>query len=241
MVRALAIETAGRDGSVALVDGGAVVAESSFAGGFKHAAGLLPLIDRLMRDRRWRPADLHHVYVSVGPGSFTGIRIGVTVAKTLAVATGVRLVAVPSLAVVVRNAPATARHAIVLLDAKRGQVFAARFERTDDRWLEREPARLDDLPALLRRAPRPVYLLGEGIPHHRHLVPPDEPDVVATDPDLWRPRAAVVAQLGTAMAAASQFVEPDQLVPAYIRKAEAEEKYDLAAAQARPAPEEAGV
>ena len=220
------METAGRDGSVALVDGGTVVAESTFPGGFRHAAGLLPLIDHLMRTQGWLSADLDHVYVSAGPGSFTGIRIGVTVAKALAIAAGVRLVAVPSLAVIVENAPAESAHAAVVLDAKREQVFAATFDRTADGWAEREPAHLEGLTHLLERSPRPVHLMGDGIPSHRQYIPADA-GVIVTPPELWRPRAAVVARLGSALAAAGRFVDPDQLLPTYIRRAEAEEKYDL--------------
>ena len=225
MTRALAIETAGRDSSVAAVDGGEVVAEATFAGGMRHAAALLPLIAGLVGGRGWTPGDVEEVYVSAGPGSFTGLRIGITVAKTLAVATGVRLVAVPTLAVVVENAPAEATHAVVLLDAKRDQVFAATFERVGGGWVEREPARLDTLPSVLRRAARPVYLLGEGIVAHRHHVPTDA-GVIVTDPDSWRPRAGVVARLGAGLAAAGRFVDPDQLLPTYVRRAEAEEKFD---------------
>ncbi len=228
MTRALAIETAARDGSVALVEDAAVVAEAAFPGGVRHAAGLLPLIDRLVRDRGWRPADLGQLYVSAGPGSFTGLRIGITVAKTLAVATGARLVAVPTLAVVVENAPAEAAHAVVLLDAKRDQVFTARFERAAGGWVEREPAHVDTLAAVLARAPRPVHLLGEGIPYHEKFLPGGDAGVVVTPAELWRPRAGVVARLGVALAAAGRFVDPDRLAPAYIRKAEAEEKWDAA-------------
>ncbi len=223
MARALAIETAGRDSSVALADGGAVVAEAAFPARLRHAAGLLPLVDQLMRDHGWRPADLDHLYVSAGPGSFTGIRIGVTAAKTLALATGVRLVAVPSLAVLVENAPAEAAHAVVLLDAKRDQVFAARFQRTAAGWVEREPARVEGLSAVLERSPRPVHLIGDGVTAHRRFIPSD---VVVTPAELWRPRAGVVARLGTAMATAGRFTDPDRLVPVYIRQAEAEEKWD---------------
>lgn len=228
MERALAIETAGRDGSVALVESGEIVAEASFAGGFKHAAGLLPLIDLLMRERGWAPGDLNQLYVSAGPGSFTGIRIGVTAAKALALAVGVRLVAVPSLAVIVDNAPAEAVHAAVLLDAKRGQVFVARFERTDLGWTEREPAHLEALAEVVQRAPRPLYLLGEGLTQHRQYLLPDESGVIVTDAELWRPRATVVAGLGMRLAAAGHFAEPDELLPTYIRMAEAEEKYQAA-------------
>ena len=227
MPRALAIETSARVGSIAAVEDGNVLAEEQFEHGLQHAAQIVPIIDRLCRSRRWKPTDLQELYVSAGPGSFTGLRIGVTLAKTMALATGVKLVAVPTARVVVENAPADARHVVLVLDAKRDQIFTARFER-DDRgeWVEREPAHLDSLAAMLKRAPRRVHLIGEGIPYHEKFIPRDEASVIVTPPELWRPQARVVAQLGAAMARAGEFVDPDRFTPIYIRKPEAEEKWE---------------
>jgi tRNA threonylcarbamoyladenosine biosynthesis protein TsaB len=224
--RALAIETSGRNGSVALVDAGRVLAEESFPHGLKHAAGLLPLIDQLMHQHRWEPADLQELYVSEGPGSFTGLRIGVTLAKTLSLATGARIVPVPSLQVLARNAPPQARHVIVVLDAKRDQIFTARYERDDQHWLEHEQAHLDSLPAVLSRSPRPVYLIGEGVPFHKQFLPIDSTDIQITDESCWRARATVVAQLGIELSHRGMWVDADRFVPAYVRKPEAEEKYE---------------
>ena len=79
---------------------------------------------------------------------------------------------------------------------------------------------------MLGRSPRPVYLLGDGLPAHLPSVAADPQDVRVTPEPLWRPRAGVVARLGTALAAAGRFTDPERLVPVYIRKAEAEEKWD---------------
>src|SRR5690606_23442817 len=127
-----------------------------FPHGLRHAAEMVPLLDGLCRNRDWSPRDVEALLVSIGPGSFTGLRIAVTLAKTMALATGVKLVAVPSVEVLVRNAPPEARHVMVVLDAKRDQIFTARFERVGDEWIEREPAHLDRLDAMLARSPRPV-------------------------------------------------------------------------------------
>jgi tRNA threonylcarbamoyladenosine biosynthesis protein TsaB len=229
-MRALAIETSGRAGSIALVESGSVLDERTFAHGLQHAAGLLPLIADACAARDWRPADLRQIYVSIGPGSFTGLRIGVTLAKTLAFATGAQVVAVPSVRVLVENAPAAARHAIIVLDAKRQQIFTARFERTTDGWVEREPAHVDSLTAMLGRSPRPVYLIGEGIPHHEQYVDSADTGVILTDAGAWRAAAAVVATLGWRMAQHSAFADVFTLSPLYIRKPEAEEKADALAA-----------
>jgi tRNA threonylcarbamoyladenosine biosynthesis protein TsaB len=235
MNRILAIETSGRVGSVALALGDAVVAEEQFPHGLKHAAEIIPMIDRLCRRQEWSPKSLNHLYVSVGPGSFTGLRIGVTLAKTMAWATGLKLVAVPSVRVLAENAPPDARHMIIVLDAKREQIFTARFERVKDAWVERESARLDSLSAMLDRSPRPVYLLGEGIPYHEKFIPTD-PEVYVTSPELWRARAGAVVKVGAALASAGTFADPDRLIPIYIRKPEAEEKMDAAMLRAGETP-----
>jgi tRNA threonylcarbamoyladenosine biosynthesis protein TsaB len=225
-MRALALETSGRIGSVAAVDDGTVVAEETFAHGLQHAAQIVPILDRLTKAQGWSPREVQELYVSAGPGSFTGLRIAVTLAKTMALATGVKLVAVPTVRVLVENAPPDARHVIIVLDAKRDQIFTARFERVGSDWAEREPAKLDSLTAMLERSPRPVHLLGEGIPYHEKFIPRDDASVIVTSPDLARARAGVVATIGHAMARRGELADAQRLVPIYIRRPEAEEKLE---------------
>lgn len=222
-VYSLALETSGRVGSVAICRDGGLVVEREYPHGLQHASALVPLIDELARSQSLRARDFGELHVSVGPGSFTGIRVGVTLAKTLAFATGATVVAVPTVRVLVENAPADAMHAIVVLDAKRGQIFTARFARMGTDWTEAEPAHLDTLQAMLARAPRPVHLIGDGLDFHREVIPTD-PSVIACDPSTWRARASIVARLGHAMAQRGETTDPFKLTPIYIRLAEAEEK-----------------
>lgn len=226
MPKALAIETSGRTGSVALVEDGRVVADETFSHGLQHAAEIVVRIDRLCRERNWRPTDIDEVYVSAGPGSFTGLRIGVTLAKTLAFATGAKLVAVPTVQVLAQNAPPEARHVVIVLDAKRDQIFTARLARSGAGWVCEEGPILDTLQAILSRTPRPVYLIGEGIPRHEKFLASHDDGVIVTSPATWTARAAEVAKLGWEAARAGEFIEPDRLTPIYIRRPEAEEKLD---------------
>jgi tRNA threonylcarbamoyladenosine biosynthesis protein TsaB len=228
MPRGLAIETSGRTASIAVAQDGRVLAEEQFAHGLKHAAEIVPIIDRLFSLQAWKPGEIEEIYVSAGPGSFTGLRIGITVAKTLAFATGARVIAVPSVEVLAHNAPASWQNLIIALDAKRDQIFAASFTNRDGVAIEREPAHLDSLAEMLKRTPRPVHLLGEGGPFHEKFIPTDDATVVVTDLSTWQGRAAVVAEIGNRMARENRFADPLQLVPIYIRKPEAEEKYDAA-------------
>jgi len=149
-----------------------------------------------------------------------------------------RIVAVPSLRVLLENAPPDATNVLTLLDAKRDQIFTARFERpggeSGGQWIEREAAHLDDLPSMLARSPRPVHLLGEGIPHHQKFIPPGDTSVIVTPSESWRARATAVADEGVRMARAGQFTETDHLLPIYIRRPEAEEKYVTASTATTP-------
>ena len=220
----LALETSGRVGSVALARDGVVVGERSYPHGLMHAAAIVPMIDELFREHGLKPADAGHIYVSIGPGSFTGLRVGVTLAKTLAYSTGAKLVAVPSVRVLAENAPVEAERVAIVLDAKRGQIFTATYERdASGEWVEREPARLDRLTEVVARSPRPLHLLGDGLPFHRDSIA-DAPGVLMTDESTWQASAATVARLGAQMAARGEFTEAFKLEPTYVRLAEAEEK-----------------
>lgn len=225
MTRALAIETSGRTGSVALATDGRAVASESFEHGLQNAAKILPIVDSLCRGQAWTPRDVEHVYVSIGPGSFTGLRVGVTIAKSLALATGAKLVAVPSTRVLVENAPPEATNAIIVLDAKRGHVFTARYEHGAEGWTEREAAHLDKLSNVVARSPRPVHLIGEGIPYHTDEIHSADASVIVTREVTWRASAEAVSRLGYAMSQRGEFVDADRLTPLYIRLPEAEEKW----------------
>jgi len=226
MRHAVAIETSGQVGSVALVEGDTILPEATFPHGLRHAAGLIPLIDRLCRARDWSARDINEIYLSIGPGSFTGLRLAVTFAKTFALATGAKVVAVPTLSVLVENAPPEAADVIVVLDAKRDQIFTARYTRAtpDQVWSQVEPAHVDTLAAMLARAPRPVVLLGEGIPFHRQFIPADS-GIDLSSEDSWRARATTVARLGVTASARGDFADVLRLAPTYIRLPEAEEKW----------------
>jgi tRNA threonylcarbamoyladenosine biosynthesis protein TsaB len=95
----------------------------------RRGRDLVPAVARLLAARGLAPGDLHLVACGVGPGSFTGIRIGIATAATLAFAAGAPVLDVPSLHGVAANAPEAFEHVAVLLDARQGRVFRGRFRR----------------------------------------------------------------------------------------------------------------
>jgi tRNA threonylcarbamoyladenosine biosynthesis protein TsaB len=226
----LAIETSSRSGSIALATGPTLLVEHPLPPEQRHAAELMPAIDRLTREAGWTPADIQHLSLSIGPGSFTGLRIAVALARSLAHALGTKIVAVPSLDVIAENAPADFATVLPLLDAKRGQVFTALYTRTPAGALTRAtdqhlttPADILEQALSLAAPGSAIALLGEGLDYHPLAT--DNPRLVKLPKPLWPPRAATVHRLGYALARQNAFTDPATLLPTYIRLPEAEEVY----------------
>ena len=130
--RALVLETAGRVGQAALASGPAVVAEARLEEG--PAAGQRPRLGRrtMLKDHGWKASELTAVVVGLGPGSYTGLRVGLASAKALAYATGAAFFGVESFAAWAHAAPAEARELSVVSDALKGTLFRRDYRRTAD-------------------------------------------------------------------------------------------------------------
>jgi tRNA threonylcarbamoyladenosine biosynthesis protein TsaB len=216
-------------GSVALSKGPQVLETVTFSTHLRHAVELLPTMDLLCRRHGVAPRGIEEAYVSAGPGSFTGLRIGLTVARTLAWSNGVRVVRVPTLDVVAHNAvelPDPPEDLVVLLDAKRERVYAAAFRlRTDPSTAQRltDPAEWD-IAKLAATLPAGCAALGEGIAYHKAAV--DRAGWTVLPDELNRPRAEVVHKLGYASGGVGRFDDLGTLVPIYVRRPEAEEVWE---------------
>lgn len=124
----LAIDTSTHNASLALTDGDALLAELNWRVGQRHGSELLERARWLLREQGAAMPDLTAVAVALGPGSFNGVRVAVATAKTLAFALGVPLYGIPTLDVIAWGARLTSQPIWALLDAGRGEVYAARYE-----------------------------------------------------------------------------------------------------------------
>lgn len=224
--RIIAVETSSATGSVALALGPRLLAERSFSTQTQHARELIPTLAKLHAELGWPTGRENECYLSIGPGSFTGLRVAVTFARHLALATGARLCAVPTLDVIAANALemiSPPSRLAVILDAKRGQVFGATFSLTGEGYCREDEARLIE-PAVLLKAGPLLSVIGEGIAYHRAAV--EESGATIVDRALWTPRAANVHRLGWALSRAIRFTPPRELTPLYIRRPEAEELWE---------------
>jgi len=221
---ALAFETSSAMGSVALGREERVLAAVRLTQPRAHAAEFLPAIDALCRGNGVEPKSIRAAYVSSGPGSFTGLRIGITAARMIAFATGAKLVAIPTLEIIAQNAADAdprPQRVTVLLDAKRGHVYSAAFDFDGERYrASSSPVEADPL-AFLNLQPADAAVLGEGVLYHRDAVAASGRRVLPES--LFPPRAETVYRLGCESARRGEFVNARELIPVYIRPPEAEE------------------
>lgn len=224
----LAIETSGSSSAVALATSSrdrqlCIVAEHQLDPANRTARALIPHIERLLTEAKIGAADLGAVVVAVGPGSFTGLRIGITAAKTIAYATGANLVGVNTLDVLARQAGNVASGRVwAALDAQRGDVFAAWYNETHRQLLgETDRTQLLAGEAWLQDLGSGDLVIGPVVQHYGdHL-----PDGVRTaSAEICTPRPSAVADLGFELLERGQTADPFQLVPQYHRLSAAEEK-----------------
>jgi tRNA threonylcarbamoyladenosine biosynthesis protein TsaB len=177
-------------------------------------------VKHLLKEAAWRPADVQLICVTTGPGSFTGLRIGVVTAKTLSYAIGAPLVGLNTLAVLAAGVPPSPARLWTILDAQRKELFAACFERhsINDVHPQTEVIGIDEF--LQRLAPGDVVAGPPLSALHEHL----PPGVNAAPSDQWNPLAGAAGRLGALLFSRGETINPLELVPHYYRKSAAEEK-----------------
>jgi tRNA threonylcarbamoyladenosine biosynthesis protein TsaB len=228
-MRILAIETSGRVGSVAALTGDAgnaqVLREIVLSEDQRTAQRLVPAMQELLSDVGWSPQDVQLVAVAVGPGSFTGLRIGVTTTKTFAYAVGAEVVGANTLVVLAAQAAARSRAVMPLwaiMDAQRRELFVARFDGSsvDDVATNCDVAILPQDTWLAKLQPGD-QVIGPGLKQLNSQLPDG---VVAVDETLWQPKAGSVGQIAWRASAKGHRDDLWKLAPQYYRMSAAEEK-----------------
>jgi tRNA threonylcarbamoyladenosine biosynthesis protein TsaB len=201
---------------------GRVLAEAAERETRSHTVSLPALVERVLADAGGRIEEVEGLAVSIGPGSFTGLRIGLALAKGLAFAGGLPLVGVPTLEALALVADAAPGEVVcAALDARKHEVYAACFRRGagDDALARLGPDRVLRPEALAAELPSPCVLVGDAAEVYR--------DAFAGRAALrpfatYHPRGGVVARLGARRLAAGEGTDPGPLEPVYVRPPEAE-------------------
>ena len=169
-MRILAIDTSGPVCGVAVMKDGAIVYEASAINKMTHSVNLLPMIDTAMQSAGLTIADLDRIAVVVGPGSFTGVRIGVSTVKGLAHAHNTPCVAVDALESMAAGAGEFSGVICPIQDARAGQVYGAAFsagEKSPERLMDDIPLKLEEYVESIQSFGDRFLFLGDGMPVHR--------------------------------------------------------------------------
>jgi len=213
----LAIETSTRQLGTAVVEGGELLASYELLADYPHSVELPDAVTRVLKEARTTLAQVQGVVVDLGPGSFTGLRIGLAFVKALVFPRKQPVVGIPSLDVLAANLPFAQQPVCPLLDAKQKNVYAALY-----RWEAGAPKRQTDyllapVEEVLALVTEPVVFLGDGCARYRErIVERLGTKAQFAAVELWLPRAATLARLGQARLAAGGQDDPASLVPMYL-------------------------
>jgi tRNA threonylcarbamoyladenosine biosynthesis protein TsaB len=216
----LILETSGRVARVGLARANAVVRSAELDSGRRHARELVPTIDTMLKAESLRPADLTGVMVSRGPGSYTGLRVGLATAKSLAYATGCQLRAVDTFAAIAEQTPAEAQLVCVIADALQGEVYAQEFARRNGGWHPSTPLRILAVGEFTAGLTEGALVSGPGVGVYDSMIPRGNPRVPEADRAA---RIESVLAVGLRLPPVTK-EELFALEPLYLRGSSAEEK-----------------
>jgi tRNA threonylcarbamoyladenosine biosynthesis protein TsaB len=215
--RLLILETSHRVGHVALAQGDAIVDEFALEESRRHARDLTAAIQQMLDEQGWRARELDGVIVSRGPGSYTGLRVSIIAAKTLAFATGCTLLAINTFDAIAAQAPAGFTNVDVIADAQQDNIYAQRF------GAHPEPLMVLPFEMWLESARAwNVGVTGPGLEKFAERLTPLKP----LPPAIWNAAPASLLKLGLARFRQGEHDDVMAVEPLYLRASEAERKWE---------------
>jgi len=218
--RLLILETSGKIGRVALAEGSKLGEIRTLDEARRHARDLAPAVADLCAARGWKVRDLDGVIVSRGPGSYTGLRIGIMSAKVLAYASGCAVLGIDTFAAIAHQTPAEAIDIDVLADAQQLNVYVQRWSRTCNGWTA-QPLAIRPAKEWLAELSANVWVTGPGLAIFEAQV--TNPRVA---PAQREPQPASLLELGLDRWRRGEADDPWSLEPLYLRPSNAEENWD---------------
>lgn len=225
-MKILGIDTSGNTGSVAIVADGVVLGEYSMNNKKTHSQTLMVMIDELFKLTETSIRDMDAFAVSMGPGSFTGLRIGSTTAKGFGLALDKPLISVSTIKAMAYNYYGTAKRVCPIMDARRGQVYCGVYtfdDKGSNEILEPSAMAIEELVDILNKSDEEIIFLGDGVPVHKEKI--DELILCKHEFAYGNnslQRGASVALLGEEMYAQGIFENADEHSPVYLRVSQAE-------------------
>ena len=221
----LAFESSAKAASVALFSENGLLGEKYRDDGLTHSQTLMPMAQQLLEECNLRPEDIHAVAVAAGPGSFTGVRIGVSAAKGFAWGRQIPCYGVSTLESMARQMAGSEGYILPVMDARRQQVYTALFECTSGvvtRLWEDCAISLEELAAQIKTLEKPIFLVGDGSILCYNTLKEQIPGLVVQPPERMHQRARGVGLAALAAIVAGARGDAASLTPNYLRLSQAE-------------------
>ena len=231
-MKILAIETSTMLGGIAIMDDlSGLIAEVRLNVKSTHSERLMTEIAHVLKQAELKVSDIDVFAIAIGPGSFTGLRIGLSTVKGFSYATGKPIVSVPTLEALAWNFPYCRHPVCTMLDARKKEVYAALFKWEDGgfiKLIDEVSIKVDRvLEDIKLSSDKRVVFTGEGaILYRDKIIEVMGNKAIFASPEKIVPSPANVASIGIKKAIKGEFSEPVSLVPFYIRRSEAELKRD---------------
>ncbi len=220
----LAIDNSTMYGNVALTSPDGLLAERILLSRLTHSKRLLASLADILTESELDWPQLDAVAICLGPGSFTGLRIGLATAKGIAMATGLPLIGISSLDGLASQLPFASQQICPILDARKHEIYAALYGSSASGEVERTSDYLVMPPEqLVEKIDRPTIFVGDGVNvYGEYLKEALGPKALFAPEHIIFPRAAAIAKLALSHYHREQFLDPASAVPHYIRASDAE-------------------
>lgn len=222
-MKILSIETAGKICAVALTEDNNLIREEILEDENTHSVKLMPLVDKLLKDTNTNINDIDLFACDIGPGSFTGIRIGVSTIKAFIDVTNKKAVGVTSLEVLAKN---VAEDGIIcsLIDAKNSNAYCGLFERKENKYIQIEELKFDNINNiinLVKNKNKKIIFVGNGSIAYKDMIESEiEEAIVILDEEKNKLNARNIGSI--AFDKKEEAVDTNNLKPVYLRKSSAE-------------------
>ncbi|MGQ9610534.1 MAG: tRNA (adenosine(37)-N6)-threonylcarbamoyltransferase complex dimerization subunit type 1 TsaB [bacterium] len=222
----LGIETATMTGSIALMEEGRLISEYILNMKTTHSSRLMPALDIILKDSLIDKNDIDGISISIGPGSFTGLRIGLATAKGLALGLNKPIVGVPTLDALAYNVPYVSYQVCPILDAKKKEIYTCLFSYENDILIRKSPYQVISPLVLIESIHEKTIFLGDGIDAYGNILKEKLGELAIFAPKAQRlPRASIIAELGMEKLKSGEIMDIFLSEPLYVRGADAEMKH----------------
>lgn len=225
-MKILSIESASITASCAVCEDGNILGEYTLSHKKTHSEKLMPLIEVLMKELDFEIQDIDIIAISEGPGSYTGLRIGAAIAKSLSFAANIPIANVPTTKSLAGNVFDLEKHIVPIMDAKAGRIYTGIYK-WDSEGLktvkEQFPCNIDELIEILNDYNESVIFNGDGSVNYRNIIEEKLNKKAFFAPNKFNYlNGSTLASMGHQMALKGQLIQASEFKPQYLRLSQAE-------------------